>query len=1000
MRHPLVRTCAGTPHLRRFATALAALALVTPAATPAAEAATDGASGSPLTALVGAVADAPGSYLVVLRGAPLATYDGSTPGFGRTAPRRGERFDANRPAVRAYETHLLRQQDDLLDQLGSPEVLYHYTAALNGFAAKLTSEQVSSLREHSDVLAIERSRFEHLAGGRSTDNLRLGGHRGFWQRIGGPAHAGKGVVIGVVDSGVWPENPSFAGVPVDRATLLDSYPGFTGTCEPGERWTRELCNAKVVSARFFLAGFGANRLAASDFASPRDGSGHGSHTAAIAAGNAGVDVSISRQDFGHVAGVAPAAAVAIYKACWAAPNPDDDGCATPDTAKAVDQAVRDGVDVLNYSVTGHDDTLTDVLELAFLNAAAAGVFVSAAAGDEGPGMGTVSHSAPWVTTVGASSTGRFQGAVVLGNGRSVPGSMVSNKSIRDAPLVYAGDVAARKALASRAAHCFPGTLDASRIEGAIVICTRGVNGRVTKSQTVSQSGGVGMVLVNNAFGSTEADLHAVPTVHVTKAHGAAIVRYAERARRPTATLDASGGTAEAPSVADFSSRGPASVAHGDVLKPDLAAPGVSVLAAVAPPSNFGHLWDIYSGTSMAAPEVSGLAADVRAKRPQWTPAMTKSALMTTARPMADSSPLEQGAGEVAAGPSLLEPGLVYDAGLSDWLGYLRGSQDPAAAAVSGDAVEKVDSIDLNSASIAVGSLVGEQTVTRTVTNVGTATETYTARIDGLRGVAVSVSRPSITVRPGQSVAFDVTFSARKSARYQRFSAGTLTWRGSLGHQVRSPIVVRPELVRAPSELSADASQRGLRFTPRAGVTGTVTTTATDLVGAQPTGFVLSTGNFDPTAPETSASTKQQTFDVPDNTAFARFDVHTASPGDDLDLFVYRDGALVAQASDNAGDEIVTLADPPPGRYTVYVNAASATGDVTLGALTGWVVLDGADPAAADEVSRPVTVGPPHQVTGGRTFGVDVRWHDLDPSRRWLTVISYDDSDHNTFVTVS
>jgi hypothetical protein len=945
--------------------------------------------------------DVAGTYLVVLQSAPAATYDGSTPGFTRTAPRHGERFDADRPAVQAYEDHLLDEQGALLDQLGSPSVLYHYTTALNGFAVSLTSEQVASLREHSDVLAVEPSRVEHLAGAPSSDALRLGGDRGLWKRVGGPTRAGHGIVIGFVDSGLWPENPSFAGVPLDDRTRNRVYPGFTGTCQTGERWSGGACSAKVIAARSFVSGFGPANLSAADYTSPRDGSGHGSHTAAIAAGNTGVDVTVGRQHFGHVSGVAPAAAIAIYKACWSAPDPDNDGCATPDTVKAVDQAVHDGVDVLNYSVSGHDDSTADVVELAFLNAAAAGVFVSAAAGDDGPAPGSVSHSAPWVTTVGASTTNGFQGSVVLGNGRHLVGSMAANQSVRNAPLLYARHVPARGVSPTRAARCFPGSLDAGRVEGAVVICDRGANGRVTKSQTVNQAGGIGMVLVNDAPGSTEADLHAVPTVHVTQPEGLAIKRYAARAAHPKVTLDAGLSEHVTPSVADFSSRGPSVTTHGDVLKPDLTAPGVSVLAAVAPASNFGHLWDIYSGSSMAAPQVSGLAAIIAARHPDWTPAMTKSALMTTAHPMASSATLSQGAGDVRAGGPLLDPGLVYDAGLADWLGYLRGSSQGAAFTVAGDDVDEINGADLNSASIAVGSLVGEETVTRTVTNVGSTTETYTARVQGVRGIAVSVSRPSLTLRPGQSATFDVTFSARRSAHYAHFAAGSLTWVGSNGHVVRSPIVVRPELVRAPAELTGKNRRGDLVYHPRAGVTGTIATASSGFVGARPTGFVLSTGRFNPAAPASSDSTLAQTFTVPARTTTARWEVRTASPGDDLDLYVYRDDRLVAQDSDEGGDALVSLDAPTPGRYTAYVHAAEATGDVTLGSLTGWVLRDRHAGRIGTQTTAPIRVNPsPVNVTGGQKFGMTVRWKGLDLAHRWLAAVTYDDSQRRTFITVN
>ncbi len=941
------------------------------------------------------------TYLVVLASPPLATYDGGISGLDRTAPRDGHRFHAERRAAKAYHAYLLAEQKQVLGDLGSPPVLYHYTTALNGFAAELSDDQAAALRDHTDVLAVERSRVEHVAGSRSHDRLGLAGTGGVWQSVGGADDAGKGTVIGLIDSGIWPENPSFAAVPLDRENTRVMYPGFTGTCPPGERWAASMCNAKVIAARSFVTGFGADNLSSAEFESPRDGSGHGSHTAAIAAGNAGVDVSVDHQHFGHVSGVAPGAALAIYKACWAAPDPVDDGCATPDTAKAIDQAVRDGVDVLNYSVSGRDNQLTDVIELAFLNAAAAGVFVSAAAGDDGPGSGTVSHSSPWVTTVAASRTDSFQGAVTLGDGQTFTGSMVSNRSIRQGTLLEARDVPARGISPGRADHCFPGSLAANRVEDAIVICARGQNGRVTKSRAVAQAGGAAMVLVNKTRGSTDADLHAVPTVHVTKAEGKQILGYVRSVRHPSASVDAESERRMPAAMADFSSRGPSRVSAGDILKPDLTAPGVSVLAAVAPPSNFGHLWDLYSGTSMAAPQVAGLAAIIASRHPRWTPAMTKSALMTTARPVGNAPlPLQQGAGEV--GPrAMLDPGLVYDAGYADWLGYLRGSGDAAATRLVGGSAAGVDPVDLNAASIAIGSLVGEETITRTVTNVGGATESYNARVTGLRGIAASVSRPSITLRPGQSATFDVTLSARDNARYGRFARGELVWQGSGGHVVSSPVVVRPELVDAPAELTATDLTGSLGLTAQAGVTGTIDASSSGLVGAAPHGFVLKTGAFDPRTPRADASTSRFDFRVPPGTTTARFDAHTASPGDDLDLYVYRGDSLVVAAETAGSDELVTLDDPRPGRYRVYAHAASALGEVTLGSLTGWILRDSTYRAVGDEASAPLQVTPsPVAVTGGRPFGLTLGWQGLDGAWRWLGVVRYDDSDQRTFLTVN
>jgi hypothetical protein len=404
---------------------------------------------------------------------------------------------------------------------------------------------------------------------------------------------------------------------------------------------------------------------------------------------------------------------------------------------------------------------------------------------------------------------------------------------------------------------------------------------------------------------------------------------------------------------------------------------------------------------MAAPVVSGLAAIAASQHPSWSPAMTKSALMTTARPMAADLPLDQGAGEVAAG-SMLDPGLVYPAGRTDWLRYLHSRViESEASRVAATGTPQAREIGPNSPSIAVGSLVGEQTVRRTVTNVSASTETYVAHVDGLRGIAVSVSRPALTLRPGQSASFDVTFSARKSAHYQHFASGALTWRGSLGHTVRSPIVVRPELVDAPSELTADGRSGSLRVTARAGVTGTIAAATHGFVGARPTGFVLRAGAFDVSAPRPSTSTSVEEFVVPDHTSLARFDIRIARASDDVELYVYRDGQLVGTGADDGTGEQLTLTDPKPGRYTAYVHVATAVHKVSLGSLTGWVLDATSRPAVADEASAPLAIDPASvDVTGGQTFRLGASWHGLALSRRWLAVLSFDDSTRRTLVTVN
>lgn len=930
-------------------------------------------------------------YLVVLRQAPLSIYRGGLEGYAATAPVASRRFDAARPEVAGYRSYLLREQAKLLADIGSPRPLYAYTTALNGFAAALTFTQVKQLRSRPDVVAVELDRTAHLDAVPASGDLGAGGADGAWKAVGGPASAGEGIVIGVVDSGVWPENPSFAGIPTDADMLRKHYPGFTGTCLGGERWSPESCNAKVIAARYFVRGFGAGNVAAADYLSPRDGSGHGSHTAATAAGNPGVDVTIDQQDFGQLSGIAPAAAVAIYKACWVAPDPDDDGCTTADTVKAIDQAVSDGVDVLNYSASTPDTAPTDVVELAFLNAASAGVFVATSAGDTGSEVRPVAHPSPWVATVGASSHQPYQGAVRLGNGRSYVGAMLFDEHVASTQLTYAADVPAPGVSERRAALCFAGSLDARAVGSAIVVCDRGVTARLDKSVAVAQAGGAAMVLANRTRASTDADFHAVPTVHVTAADGRAIKAYIRSSPRPTAALDGAASDAtDGPRVADFSARGPADGTDGDLVKPDLTAPGVSVLAAVAPPSNFGHLWDVYSGTSMAAPHVAGLAALLQARHPTWSPAAIKSAMSTSATTLADSGPWAQGAGDVNPRRAV-DPGLVYDAGRAQWLRYLGGY---GVAAHPHQAMRSLTGTELNSPAISIGELIAKEQVERAVTNVSSDPESYVARIDAPPGIEVSVSPASFTLAPGDTQKFTVAFSARTAARYQHFAVGSLTWKGSSDHSVRSPLVVRPELVRAPVEAFGAGRRGSLRISERAGVTGKIRTSVVGLVGASSSETVLEPGGFTPVDPRPSASTAVETFTVPTHTAVLRLDLQAESPRDDLDMFVYRDQTLVASADSDAADERLTLDDPRPGDYTVYVNAAtSATGDTTSSRLTTWVVPFG-DAGTAAAGPNPVTV------TGDRPFDLMVSWSGLDKHQRWFGYLDYRGSDQRTYLTIN
>ncbi len=547
-------------------------------------------------------------------------------------------------------------------------------------------------------------------------------------------------------------------------------------------------------------------------------------------------MNVDGKQFGNISGMAPAADVAMYKVCWVGNTRTgvNDGCADSDGAAAVDQAVIDGVDVLNYSIGGTSEpgTFNDV-DIAMMFAAQAGVFVATSAGNNGPGDSTLGKwPTPWTTSAAASTHWIAEKKLVLGNGDEYVGSSTT-ATLASTPMVAARESGAAGADADDAALCIPGTLDPAAVTGKLVVCERGVNARIEKSFVVRDAGGVGMVLINTSPNSLNGDLHAIPTVHIGDDALDPVYDYLETAN-PTGSieeLDPGDSDTQVPEIAGFSSRGPSITTPGDILKPDIAAPGVDVLAAVSPvgATHYGRNYDLISGTSMASPHIAGLGALLYQKHPNWTPMMIKSALMTTATDHAstdasDGGVFAQGAGFVQPNPAA-DPGIVFDSGLIDWLGYLEtyvGDLDAAFGAV----IPTVDGSQLNSASIALGSLTGVETVTRTLTNVSGQSETFTPSVD-LPGIDVTFDPATVTVAAGASEDVEITFT-RDDAPADEYSTGSLTWTGNHGHVARMPLAVRPVEVAAPAEVTGDGATGDVDIDVTAGFTGTL-----GVLGARP-----------------------------------------------------------------------------------------------------------------------------------------------------------------------
>ena len=941
------------------------------------------------------------TYIVQMLQAPAVSYEGGIAGLAATKPAKGQKIDPSSAAVKKYADYLVGQHGAALQKVGGAERVYDYKYTYNGFAAKLTDAQAAGLAKQSGVLAVTEQELVSVDTSSTPKFLGLDAPGGLWSQLGGPmagklgTGAGEDVVIGIIDSGIWPENPSFSDRGANGKAMY--LPINTNTwhgrkCTPGEAFVASMCNAKLIGGQHFNAAWGGDAALEAErpweYMSVRDYNGHGSHTAGTSGGNASVATNGPAAVFGSVSGIAPRARIAAYKALWSTQDGSTASGQTSDLVAAIDQAVADGVDVINYSISGSRTNFLDPVMVAYLFAADAGVFVAASAGNSGPSSATVAHPGPWVTTVAAGTHNRDgRGSVTLGNGTTYSGASVAT-AVPSAPLVDSTAVGLAGAPATDVALCVPGTLDPAKVNGKVVLCLRGVIARVDKSRAVQMAGGVGMVIYNDPDSSLNADFHFVPSVHVNKADGLAIKAYAAGAS-PTAKINASTIVfdAAAPFTASFSSRGPLAAGGGDILKPDMIAPGQDILAAVAPPGNAGRDFNLYSGTSMSAPHVAGLAALLKDKHPTWSPAAIKSALMTSASDVLDgpnTNPVvifRQGAGHVRPN-SAADPGLVYDAGFNEWLAFLCGSTNgvnPASCAALKAAGYSFDASDLNQASIAIGDLAGVQKVTRKVTNVGSAPATYAASVTGMTGITTLVSPSSLSLAPGQTGTFTVTFTRTAAAVLNAYTGGQLTWTDGT-HSVRSPIVVRPVALAAPPQVTGTGAAMSYPIT--FGYDGAFSATARGLVAATTAERTVVDDPTDGACSLTTPNAQIHDVSVPAGTTYARFSLFDAFTDgeDDLDLCVFSGAALVGSSGTGTSAEEVNLLNPAAGAYKVVVQGWGTDGPDAKYTLFHWLL----DSSAAGNM----TVTAPSAATTGGTGTIGLSFTGLAPATKYLGSVAY------------
>ncbi|XP_050260294.1 subtilisin-like protease SBT3.9 isoform X2 [Quercus robur] len=634
------------------------------------------------------------------------------------------------------------------------------------------------------------------------------------------SHSGIGSIIGVLDTGIWPESESFKDEGMGKVPSR-----WKGICQIGEKFNHSHCNRKIIGARWYVKGYEAEfgKLNTSDgveYLSPRDAAGHGTHTASTAAGLPVENASFMGLAQGLARGGAPSAWLAVYKVCWSS-----GGCSSADLLAAFDDAILDGVDVLSVSLGSPPPLpayVEDVLSIGSFHAVTKGISVVCSAGNSGPYPQTVINTAPWIITVAASTIDRaFPTVIIMGNNQTLVGQAFHTMKDMNKfhPIVYGDDIAASGAVDGSARSCDSGTLNATLARGKVVLCfqSRSQSSAIVALSTVLDVLAAGLIFAQ--FPTKDvAKSWDIPFVQVDFAIGTSLLTYIGMTSNPVVKFSLTKtavGQQISPEVAFFSSRGPSSLSPS-VLKPDIAAPGVNILASWSPasplpmamtqppPLNF----NIESGTSMACPHISGIVALLKAIHPTWSPAAIKSALVTTASledeygqcivaegaPHKKADPFDYGGGHVDPNKAIA-PGLIYDMGFSDYYHFLcaMGYNNSAISSITKARIHCRKSANflanLNLPSITIPELKKKLTVSRTVTNVGPVNSVYTALVQAPAGTDVIVEPSSLffnsTIR---KLKFKVTFHSQLRVQ-GRYSFGNLLWKDGF-HVVRIPLIVR------------------------------------------------------------------------------------------------------------------------------------------------------------------------------------------------------------------
>lgn len=932
-------------------------------------------------------------YIVLFEGDSLVKATG-----------RAQGIDINKIESQNYLTSLAEKRSSILSQAGkaigrSIQVKYVYDVILNGVSVDLTPEEADALSSLPGIKRVLKDTIHTLDTDAGPAWL---GAPDIWDGTAVPDRVGtkgEGILVGILDSGINFDHPSFSDTPAD-GYVYEWTGDYLGVCAPdGDPDYAEACNDKVVGA------YSYTKDTPADFVTPEDSDGHGSHTASTVAGN-----TVTMEFYGNevtISGMAPHAQIISYDVCY--PTPSGGQCAGNDSIAAVQQAIIDGVDVINYSISGGEDPYNDAVELAFLEATAAGIVVSTSAGNSGPAAETVAHRSPWVLSTAASSHNRkFTSIVDFSNPlyqgiATLAGEHPFTEDLLNKPVKYSGEDPGN----DLGCNAYPSGF----FTGSIALIKRGTCTFSVKVINAETAGAIGVLIFTDdrAPGPMSVSGTSIPNVmlDIPGTVGDAIAAWVAETIGETVSISAYGRYVDddyGDIMADFSSRGPNTTF--DVLKPDVSAPGLEILAAVAdgtidpsPDAEF----DLYQGTSMSSPHDAGAAALLKALHPDWTPAEIKSALMLTAYDgllkedkTTPADPFDIGAGRIQLELAGLT-GLVMDETIDNY--------------EAANPEEGGDPRMLNLASLYHSECVGECSWTRTFTSVADLPATYTVSAPDW----ITVEPDTFTIDPGDTQEITITADVADLPT-DKWLFGNIEFDtddnfsddGAPISDVAIPVAVLPTTGNLPDFAKFD-SHRDVD-------SGTLV----DLKAVEITNLTVDTYGFvkgvkheiqlaqDPTNDDPFDNLDRVWYTVvPMDAGAARLVAEiTATTAVDLDLFwgfdlngdgKPQEGELYGYSATATAYEYLSEWGFPAPFYGVWILVQNWQGsgapldDITL--TIGNVPYAPADPAT-------MTVLGPETNPAGEPFTLDILWHDIDTEagdRLYGLIDVYADAEYETAI---